>query len=379
MPRLNSKRMLEVLLVSTSYPQHDRDWRGRFIGDMVQAMCKIPELTVALWAPPGKRPAAARDATIPEESAWLHELAEQGGIAHSLRANPLRGLTTAIGLLVRLRHAYRRNSNVDLVHVNWLQNALPLWGSSTPALITVLGSDFGLLRIPGMKWMLRSVMKQRKCILAPNAEWMVPALSEIFGDVAKVTAIPFGVEATWFTLQRRQEDSVIPQWLVVTRLTRNKIGHLIEWGDGLFGINRHLHLFGPLQEEIALPPWIIYHGSTNPSELQNNWFPKVSGLITLSRHDEGRPQVVLEAMAAGLPVIASDLPAHRDLIAHRDTGWLATSRESLIDALCFLDDPRNNREVGESARAWVTARIGTWDNCAERYHLRYHSLIDPEK
>ena len=159
----------------------------------------------------------------------------------------------------------------------------------------------------------------------------------------------------------------------------NKIGDLLDWGQDLFGPHRRLHLFGPMQEEIALPPWITYHGSTNPSALQSEWFPKATGLITLSRHDEGRPQVVLEAMAAGLPVIASDLPAHRDLIAHRETGWLATSRASLQEALCFLDDRHHNREVGESARTWIASHVGTWDHCAERYRLRYHSLLDPEK
>jgi glycosyltransferase involved in cell wall biosynthesis len=374
----NSKINPKVLLISTSYPRDDRDWRGRFIADMVQALCDSHELHILLWAPPGLRPKTVDDAALPAESAWLNQLAEQGGIAHALRANAARGLTAAIGLLLRLRHAYRRNSNVDLVHVNWLQNALPLWGSKTPALITVLGSDFGLLRIPGMKLVLRSVLKQRKSILAPNAEWMVPKLREDFGDIAQIVAIPFGVEKTWFTLERRELAPSTPQWLAITRLTRNKIGNLLEWGNGLFGTHRHLHLFGPMQEEITLPHWITYHGPTNPSDLQNKWFPLASGLITLSQHDEGRPQVMLEAMAAGLPVIASDLPGHRDLIKHGETGWLATSPENLKEALCFLEDNHNNFQMGMCAKNWITKHIGTWDNCAERYRRSYYSLLERE-
>jgi glycosyltransferase involved in cell wall biosynthesis len=85
---------------------------------------------------------------------------------------------------------------------------------------------------------------------------------------------------------------------------------------------------------------------------------------------------MLEAMAAGLPVIASDLPAHRDLIVHRETGWLATSQESLREGLSFLDDRGHNRQVGASARSWVTNQIGTWDDCAKRYQSSYRFLVE---
>jgi hypothetical protein len=42
-------------------------------------------------------------------------------------------------------------------------------------------------------------------------------------------------------------------------------------------------------------------------------------------------------MAAGLPVIASDLAAHRTLIEHRQTGWMVDSAAEFREALEFLD------------------------------------------
>jgi len=365
---------LNVLMVSTSYPENAQDWRGRFIANLAAALARREGIALALFAPPGELPANVTAAATPDDARWLERLSRRGGIAHILRKHRLFAAGAIIQLLARLGRCYRRQPP-DVAHVNWLQNALPLWGTRTPALITVLGSDFGLLRLPGMKMALRAVLRQRRAILAPNAEWMRPELEQAFGDLAEVRPIPFGVDDPWFTVVRRPPEN-IRHWLAITRLTRNKIGDLFEWGEGLFGQDRVLHLFGPMQEEMALPSWVTYHGPTHPAELLQTWFPQACGLITLSRHDEGRPQVMLEAMAAGLPVIASNLSAHRDIIRHRQTGWLVDSPEELRAALAALEMPDSNRETGQAARTWIEGNIGTWDDCAARYASAYQTLLE---
>jgi len=366
---------LNVLMTSTSYPENLQDWRGRFIANMAGALARRDDISLSLWAPPGDLPAGVAAASTPADAAWLAHLSQRGGIAHLLRTRKLLAMGTILSLIARLGRAYRKHSP-DVAHVNWLQNALPLWGTSTPAVITVLGTDFGLLRLPGMRSLLRALLRQRRAILAPNAEWMRPFLQQAFGDVAEVRTIAFGVDDPWFELVRQPLTVEGPRhWLAVTRLTKNKIGDLFEWGDGLFGTGRQLHLFGPMQEQISLPSWVQYHGPTHPADLLERWFPIACGLITLSRHDEGRPQVMLEAMAAGLPVLASDLPAHRDIVQHRATGWLAETPQDLATGLAWLNDAANNRHTGQAARRWIKDRVGTWDDCAGRYAAAYQELL----
>lgn len=366
---------MHVLMSSTSYPRGPQDWRGRFIANLAEALARQTAVELALWAPPGSLYPGVEDAATASDAQWLDQLSQQGGMAHLLRSRKALALPAIAALLMRLGRVYRRQQ-ADVVHINWLQNALPLWGTRTPALITVLGTDFGLLKLPGMTALLRAMLRQRRALLAPNADWMRPALEAAFGDVAEVRTIPFGVDAAWFDLPRTPDAAAPTQWLAVTRLTRAKIGDLFSWGEGLFGAKRQLHLFGPMQETMDLPSWVHYHGPSHPVELQQ-WFPGASGLLTLSRHDEGRPQVMLEAMAAGLPVLASDLPAHRSLLQQGHTGWLCNNRDGLAQGLQWLEQADNNHAVGLASRQWIRDGIGSWDDCAARYVDAYRRLLEP--
>lgn len=77
------------------------------------------------------------------------------------------------------------------------------------------------------------------------------------------------------------------------------------------------------------------------------------------------PNAVLEAMAAGLPVVVSDIPANRDLVRHGETGLLVKSEPELYEAcLKLIDDALLRRRLGENARRFVLENFRPEDSWA---------------
>ena len=366
---------MNVFMTSTSYPADSGDWRGVFIRHLAGAIARRNDVSLRLWAPPGELPPHVTYAATPAEKAWLNRLMEAGGISHLMRQQGWRAPSAPLTLLHMLYRCYRREPTTDLYHVNWLQSALPLPADGKPVVISVLGNDLNLLKLPMMRYMLRRMMRGRRVALCPNAEWMVPLLDRAFGDLAQVVPVSFGIDDRWYAIER---VPVVPaRWIAVTRLTANKLGPLFDWSEPVFrGKVRELHLFGPMQEQIAIPDWVHYHGAATPDALASTWFPQAQGLVTLSEHAEGRPQTMLEAMASGLPIVASDMPAHASIVEHGVTGMLCNNSEGYAEAIERLEDPAMQTSMAGHSRDWAKQRFGNWDDAGARYAAVYRSLLE---
>lgn len=90
--------------------------------------------------------------------------------------------------------------------------------------------------------------------------------------------------------------------------------------------------------------------------------------------------VLLEAMAAGLPVVASDIAGYRSVIHPGREGWLVPpgEPESLAAALRHLiDHPQQRRAMGR--RGQQQAELYSWDGITEQILTFYRQTIERKR
>jgi glycosyltransferase involved in cell wall biosynthesis len=112
-----------------------------------------------------------------------------------------------------------------------------------------------------------------------------------------------------------------------------------------------------------LPPGtVIFTGALGAPEVTRRM--AAADVFCLPSFAEGVPVVLMEAMAAGLPVIATRIMGIPELVQHGESGLLVPPGrpEALSDALRTLArDPAKRRAFGERGRATVSASFDVRD------------------
>jgi glycosyltransferase involved in cell wall biosynthesis len=99
--------------------------------------------------------------------------------------------------------------------------------------------------------------------------------------------------------------------------------------------------------------------------------------FVLSSRLEGLPMTLLEAMAAGLPVVATDVGGNREVVLHEETGLLVPEGEPglLADALQrIFADPETARRMGGRGRKRAREHFDL-DKMVGRYVRIYDELL----
>lgn len=104
---------------------------------------------------------------------------------------------------------------------------------------------------------------------------------------------------------------------------------------------------------------------------------RLADVFVFCSKTEGLPNAVLEAMAAELPIVATNVPGCRDLVRHCQTGLLVPPGDGVALAeaiLRLLDDRRFCHKLGRQAGIWIKqhADICHWP---ERWQEWYTNVL----
>ena len=130
------------------------------------------------------------------------------------------------------------------------------------------------------------------------------------------------------------------------------------------------------------PGWekINYHGQLDRGQVADMLGATRAGLVVFQpapNHLEAQPNKLFEYMAAGLPVIASDFPLWRKLVADVECGLLVDpgKPEEIARAIAWvLDHPGEAEAMGRRGQAAV-ASIYSWESEARKLKDLYAALL----
>ena len=237
----------------------------------------------------------------------------------------------------------------------------------------------------------RMILKKSLAVTAPS-EGLARLVRR--ADPVEVTVIPNGVDAGFFHPPvNKPENPFVFLYVGRFQPPQKNLGLLMASALQLKKMTRepfivHLVGAGPQEEELRamrrdldLADRVTFSGWTDRADM-----PGIYGaahcLVNCSRY-EGLPNNVLEAMACGLPVVATRVTGNETLVDHGRTGLLMDLGDpgGLAAAMKeVLENPVWAAKMGRAGRETVVRQY-TWDSVARAYADLFRSTPsgDPGK
>jgi glycosyltransferase involved in cell wall biosynthesis len=401
---------MRICIVTSSYPRFDEDGNARFVRSIAEAQASLGHQVhvIAPYTP------QVRQYVSPVKLHWFRYVlpARWGVMGHAAALENdqrLRGaaLWQAPLFGLSLSFAVQRlvsSEKIDLIHAHWVipsgfvASFLALLNRK-PLFISLHGSDMylayhNLIWRSMASWVFRHAQGITACSqhLADTAIQM-GALPE------HVYLIPYGADPVRFSpripsAELRQKLGIALDALIILAVGRlvDKKGfaqlvrampevliqvpraHLIILGEGpqrtlLERLRHELRL----EHHMLLPgavPWVTVADYLAASDVF-----VMPSIRDVTGNLDGLPNVILEAMAAGRPVIATHIAGIPLVVQNNVTGILLDEAkpEFLSRALVrLLTSPEERRAMGLAGRARVEKELN-WEQVANRFDHIYHA------
>lgn len=237
---------------------------------------------------------------------------------------------------------------------------------------------FGFLLGTYKKMFLKRVLKSAAKIICLSEPQKKLIAAKYALPLESIVVIPNGVAEKYFTGEKTKENTV-PHLLFVGRLAAQKNLPLLIEAVSRMKENVYLDIVGEGEEreniEALIQKYELHnvklHGKKTGKELIELY--KSADIFVLPSLKEGVSLAMLEALAAGLPVVASDSPEIRPILG--ECGVLiqdptATSYAKALDALLSNRDTMHHL----STLSVQKARSYSWENVLDSIEKVYKGI-----
>ena len=370
---------MKVLILTTSYPRNRSDLSGIFVKRLASAMARLGAKISVLA--PGDKDAEATE--------WDNGIRVKrffyaprtlmrigygaGGIPENTRRHPWLFAVLPFFLLSMVIHTVISAKDCNVIHANWLATGffslLPKWIRGKPLVVTLRGSD---LRGVTSK-LLPFLAARADAITTVNKSWDESLAKRFPG---KVFYTPNGVEVSSESADLRAKFGLGANETVVLYVgvlsNRKGADLLAKAAKATVGLEDHVKFLvigpgHPSEFGLAELPNVVCTGEISPEEVLAI-YPSCDIFVLPSRF-EGRPNALLEAMASGLPSVATKLPGVIEVLGE-EAGILVETEdpEALALGICTLaKDPARRQLMGERAKAKISELSLDWESSAKNY------------
>lgn len=379
---------MNLLTFTSLWPNAEQPNFGVFVKHRATALAHCPGVQMRVVAPVPFFPRSFQADVFPAHWRRLARVAERELIGGLETFHPRYLVTPKIGMsfyggwmarateaLVRRLHAAQPIDLLDAhyVYPDGYAAALLSARLRLPVVITARGSDINqFAQLPLIRPLLRQALQQAAGIIAVS-ESLRQGMIELGIAAEKIVVIRNGIDRVVFHPRDRRAarrrlnlDAHAPIIVSVGALVPNKgMDCLIDALAGVADANAQLYVIGEGGERTALEARIAARGlqgratlvGARPQAELTDWYA-AADLFCLASVREGCPNVVIEAMACGLPVVAADVGGISELVVGPDYGRVlpaptAEKFAGAINAALATDWDREKIAAHGGARAWA--------------------------
>jgi glycosyltransferase involved in cell wall biosynthesis len=400
---------MKVCFVTTSFIRSAEDHYARFVYEQAKSLRLADEsVSVVVVAPhaPGLAAEEWIDGLKVERAKYfrpigLQRLAYQHeGLFETLQHSRLAALQLPLLLAAMLLRLVTGSKHAQVIHAQWVPTAAVAlvvgWWRRIPVVVSVRGADLNTSRRSRMGRLLtRGIISRVNYVVTVSDEFRDLLVSEL-GCPTPVAAVYNGVDTEQFHPRdkeacRRELDLQPgqPMALYVGGLIKRKgvnilLQALAHEAMSACPVDLYLAGEGPqleaLQAEasaIGLAGRIHFLGKV-PKDRMHLWMGAADVLV-LPSYSEGRPNVVLEAMASGTPVVATAVNGTTELISDGADGLLFEPGDIAGLAGCLsrvLHEPGLAAKLSVRGPETIRTRGLTWLAHGRQLLSIYHQVLD---